>query len=259
MRHVVFGLTLLSTLAVADDTWTMPFPGVRHLHRVGTSPALQIHALEIKLDQPGLRLRSTTSLERRQTTSAFAKKVGAQLVVNADFFSYRDYSTSGLAAGEGAAWKGTSDPVDLAAFAFGADNRVELAPMEQQVRFDATWMKGVVSGGPDLVREGAITPSYPGSRCPPRHPRTGLGLSRDHTRLYLVVVDGRSSTSVGMTCAELAALLLELGAWEAINLDGGGSTTMYVEGLGVVNRPSDGHERVVGNHLAIFAPTSAVR
>jgi MYXO-CTERM domain-containing protein len=68
------------------------------------------------------------------------------------------------------------------------------------------------------------------------------------------VVDGRqASLSVGMTCTELGNELKGLGAWNALNLDGGGSSTMYLAGTGVINSPSDGAERVVANHLAVFA------
>jgi exopolysaccharide biosynthesis protein len=215
---------LLPAFAFAGDAWTIPFAGVRRLHRV--TKTLQVHALEINLEQPGVSLRSTASGERRQTTSAFAKAVGAQLAINADFFSYSDYATDGLSAGNGVAWEGTSDDGERSTFVFGADHRVELAPMTTKVRFEPTWMKGVVSGGPDLLRDGEVTGWLTSFRCFVRHPRAALGLSRDEKTLYLVVVDGRSAASVGMTC---------------------------VEGLGVVNQPSDAHERIVGNHLAVFA------
>ena len=84
-----------------------------------------------------------------------------------------------------------------------------------------------------------------------RHPRTALGFSRDSSTLYLVTVDGRSENSGGMTLTELARLLRALGAWQAMNFDGGGSTTMVVAGA-VVNKPSDTTgEREVGNVLAV--------
>ena len=59
-----------------------------------------------------------------------------------------------------------------------------------------------------------------------------------------------------MTCDEMIALFTELGATDAVNLDGGGSSTMWVQGPGVVNVPSDGSQRVVANHLAIRATGS---
>ncbi len=256
MRRSALLLVLLSTAAMAADTWTSPYLGVRKLYRTSTSPNRQIHALEIKLDTPGLQLRSTASGERRRSVSSFANLVGAQLAVNADFFSYTDYSTSGLAAGNGVAWAGTADGTATATFAFGT-NRVELSAKSAVVPFDASWMKGVVSGKPDLLRSGTVSASQHGTDfCTTRHPRTALGLSQDGKTLYLVVVDGRSTASVGATCTDLANLLKGLGAHHAVNLDGGGSSAMFVKGQGVVNRPSDGSERVVANHLAVFAPSA---
>lgn len=88
------------------------------------------------------------------------------------------------------------------------------------------------------------------------HPRTAVGIDADGRRLLLLVVDGRSSASRGYTMVELANMMLALGAENALNLDGGGSSTMYsrlVTGeMGVVNEPSDGVERKVPNGLGVF-------
>ena len=92
-----------------------------------------------------------------------------------------------------------------------------------------------------------------------RHPRTAVGIARDGRRLLLAVVDGRQKPySDGMTLRELADVMRALGAREAINLDGGGSTAMvYTEAgnaatLRIANRPSDAAgERPVGDALAI--------
>lgn len=82
-------------------------------------------------------------------------------------------------------------------------------------------------------------------------PRTAVGFSRDSSTLYLLVVDGRSTLSAGMTTVQLAAMLQRLGAWHAMNFDGGGSTTMVIDGQ-VVNVPSDpAGERAVGNALLV--------
>lgn len=78
-------------------------------------------------------------------------------------------------------------------------------------------------------------------------------MSEDGRHVVLAVVDGRSTTSRGMRCDELGTLMKELGAHDAINLDGGGSTTMWMKSAGVLNSPSDGSERTVSNHLAIQA------
>lgn len=84
-----------------------------------------------------------------------------------------------------------------------------------------------------------------------RHPRTAIGFSRDSSRVFLVAVDGRRESGVGMSLIELANLMLTLGAFEAMNLDGGGSTTMVVNGE-VINLPSDKTgERPVGSAILV--------
>jgi hypothetical protein len=84
-----------------------------------------------------------------------------------------------------------------------------------------------------------------------RHPRSALGISRDSATLYVVAVDGRQQASVGMTLEELADAMIALGAYEAMNLDGGGSTALVVRDS-IVNVPSDtSGERAVGNVVAI--------
>ena len=85
-----------------------------------------------------------------------------------------------------------------------------------------------------------------------RHPRTGIGFSRDSTELYFVTVDGRGESSSGMSLAEFASLMQALGIAQGLNLDGGGSTTLVIRGH-VVNHPSDSTgERAVGNALLLL-------
>jgi len=84
-----------------------------------------------------------------------------------------------------------------------------------------------------------------------RHPRTGVGFSRDSSTLYLITVDGRSESSSGMSLAEFASLMQSLGVTQGLNLDGGGSTTLILRGQ-VVNHPSDSTgERKIGNALLV--------
>jgi len=85
-----------------------------------------------------------------------------------------------------------------------------------------------------------------------RHPRTGIGFSRDSTKLYFVTVDGRSESSSGMSLTEFATLMQTLGIAQGLNLDGGGSTTLVIRGH-VVNHPSDSTgERAVGDALLLL-------
>lgn len=93
-----------------------------------------------------------------------------------------------------------------------------------------------------------------------REPRTAIGYHADGTKVVLLVVDGRQpGVSVGVTSKDLAAILLNLGCTEALNFDGGGSSTLYVKELGVVNTPSEGSLRAVKNGLFITTPATEGR
>jgi hypothetical protein len=108
----------------------------------------------------------------------------------------------------------------------------------------------VVAAGPRLVRGGRLAEESEGFLHEKnRNPRTAIGVTARGT-ILLYVVDGRRANSVGMTVAELAAAMLELGAVEAMNLDGGGSSTMVVGGR-VVNQPADGRERPVSDAIVL--------
>ena len=96
----------------------------------------------------------------------------------------------------------------------------------------------------------------PGSQ---RHPRTGLGVTADG-RVLMVTVDGRRTSSAGVTLAEMGQLMKSLGATHAFNLDGGGSTVMarHKAGSGrfeVANKPSDGRQRPATQAFAAFRYT----
>lgn len=125
-------------------------------------------------------------------------------------------------------------------------------------------LKMAVTGSAILVKDGQI-PSAFSYNIPGRQPRTIIGSSQDGTQLILVTIDGRQNSSIGMTQTEAAQFMQEIGAYNALNLDGGGSTTMVTRPLGssdleVVNRPSDGMARGIATAVGIFslAPTSAL-
>ncbi|AYY14478.1 multidrug transporter [Actinobacteria bacterium YIM 96077] len=131
----------------------------------------------------------------------------------------------------------------------GADAEVSYAP-----RSDIDEIAAAVGGNPVLVSDGE-----PESFSDPTpHPRTAVGISEDGSEVFLAVIDGRQGHARGMSLSELAEFMHELGAHDALNLDGGGSSTMVVRDPGtveheVVNSPSDGNERLVANGLAMFA------
>lgn len=108
-----------------------------------------------------------------------------------------------------------------------------------------------IGGNPTLVRNGEIFVTDENTAFHARHPRTGVGTTPDG-RVLFVTVDGRQpGYSVGMRLVRFAKLFKQLGADFALNLDGGGSTTMAINGE-VVNRPSDGGERPVSSALLLL-------
>lgn len=120
-------------------------------------------------------------------------------------------------------------------------------------------IRTVVGGWPRLIRDGKRTAEYADILegtfprfSSGRHPRTAIGFNRDSTKLIALTVDGRRESDSGMSLVELADAMLLLGAYQAMAFDGGGSTTMVVEGS-IVNRPSDKEgERPVGSALLVI-------
>jgi hypothetical protein len=121
-----------------------------------------------------------------------------------------------------------------------------------------TGVMDVVGGMPLLVNNGVNVAKTCSSYFCSRNPRTGIGTTADG-HILLVTVDGRApGLSVGMTLIGFADEMKSLGAVYAVNLDGGGSTTMWVKGQGVVNKPSDSSgERYVTNAVLILPGADA--
>ena len=97
----------------------------------------------------------------------------------------------------------------------------------------------IISGGPYLVKSGEIYVDMTAQKLSSiggRNPRTAIGYTKDN-HLIMLTADGREGSSIGLTLMELAGLMKEFGCVNAMNLDGGGSTVMYVQGE-VVNRPA---------------------
>lgn len=233
-------------VASAADTWTDPYPGVRYLYRTTDEPN-EIHVLVIDLSSPGVRIRSTRPADRGRTVSAFASAYGCQLAVNGDFFT-GGYEPRGLAMGGGEFWAGTTDGPEESIFEFDAFKSVTITPPAGTKAGLAPATVEAVSGRELITNGGATSPSTNSDRFP----RTAAGIDESGSTLFLAVVDGRSEVSIGMTLLELGALMADVGAWQAINLDGGGSSAIRVDAAGgIVNTPSDGNERVVANHLGV--------
>ncbi|MCL2199215.1 MAG: phosphodiester glycosidase family protein [Defluviitaleaceae bacterium] len=129
------------------------------------------------------------------------------------------------------------------------------------INVDFSSIRTAIGGGAVILNNGALVEGG-GIQPNLRHPRTAVGATRDG-RIILMAVDGRSH-SVGVTHAELGALLQRYGAINAMHMDGGGSTTMVTRSpagvYSVANRPSDGGQRRVTNALGVFnnSPVGAI-
>ena len=106
----------------------------------------------------------------------------------------------------------------------------------------------LVDNGVNLGAQARVSPGT-------REPRTAVGLTQDGTKLMIVAIDGRQpGYSQGITLPQLADFLISKGAWDAVNLDGGGSTSFVAkdpQGQLVTNSPSDGFFRPVASHLGV--------
>lgn len=116
--------------------------------------------------------------------------------------------------------------------------------------------KQIVGVGPLLIKNNSVYLTTKQEQFGPdvasgRAPRTAIGITANK-HLLLAVVDGRQSHSNGCSLLEMALLMQEFGAVEAVNFDGGGSSEMVI-GTEVINQPSDGNERSVGAALGVFA------
>lgn len=262
VRALAFVLLFVSISlpALAQDVWTDPHPGIRYLHRSTAEPK-EIHALLIDLRRPEITLRSTRESERGTTPSAFGRTVGAVAVVNGDFYNTNgSFDPVGLAIGEGMVW--SPDTAGQRFIACTAAKACEIDTTNQARQAHASW-HSAVGGNTLLVNGGQVVQSAAddtscGAFCTTQHPRTAVGLSADRNTLILVVVEGRQTPILGMTTNRLARLMLELGADVALNLDGGGSSSMVVDGRRVSGRPSnEPNERPVANHIAVLFDAAA--
>ncbi|MBO4897658.1 MAG: phosphodiester glycosidase family protein [Clostridia bacterium] len=112
-----------------------------------------------------------------------------------------------------------------------------------------------VGGGTVLVKDGKVATFT--NNVTGYNPRSAAGVSRDNTKLYLVTVEGREKNTRGMTQQELAEFMIEIGAYNAINFDGGGSTEMAIKNeegkTEIVNTPSEGTERRISTGLGVLS------
>ncbi len=134
---------------------------------------------------------------------------------------------------------------------------VNLTPGDTKLRELVSGFPQIVKDGTNYALEGYANEGGGATFATDRHPRTGIGFNADSTTLYLFVVDGRQDLSKGVSLIELANIMIQMGVHDGLNLDGGGSSTMEVKD-DIVNYPSDGSERIVGNALLVVSSEPVV-
>ncbi|MFQ3594338.1 MAG: phosphodiester glycosidase family protein [Gemmataceae bacterium] len=244
--------------------WKPLFRGVQCVDLEAKEPRLMRgQAVRIELRTEGLRFLATPDNGERPDhtdglkTSSFLTRYKCQLAINAAPFSPiysaegKPQKIEGLTISQGkevSPAKGS-----YPALLISKDNRVSVA----KPPFKLEGVYNAVSGFGIVLEKGKIVPG--GKDV---HPRTAAGVSQDGKTLFLLVIDGRQPKySLGATTAEVGAWLAALGAYEGINLDGGGTTTLVIEqpsGFKILNRPihagKPGTERVSASHLGVYAP-----
>ncbi len=280
--HLGAGLTFLLLSACSPLPGIPLAPGIGYEQKIETGAVPErVHIVYIDLQQPGMRFAVTSGDNTRgmehvaRLTSAYLAESGARLAFNASYF----LPFKGGSKGGEDYYPHIGDPVNVsgAAMAQGVtvspvetdlDDRVDsmlcfkqaLVVIVDGQQCPAHYTDGVAAG-PRLLRAGqAVASTLP--YATERHPRTAFGISKDGRRAWVIIVDGRQPDSAGMPLADLTALFVTLGASDAINLDGGGSSTLVTAdghgGAMLLNRPIHtgivGRERPVANHILLFVP-----
>lgn len=253
--------TLARTTKIYNDgspvEWTPTFKGIDLARWTEYDGQLhQVYAARIDMREKGVALRTTppnadfafdTRETTRQTTAGFLEATdGVKIAVNANFYSPfnaqtiaapGDSNLCGLAVCDGVV---ESKPEKgFPSFIQTKDGKLAIRNVDPEESLDD--IRLAVSGNMIVLKGGDVVPQ--GDKAV--HPRTAVGYSADQRYLYLIAIDGRQKEySVGATYEDVGRALKLCGAWDGLNLDGGGSTTMAVRGDDekaiVVNRPING-------------------
>ncbi|HZH72782.1 MAG TPA: phosphodiester glycosidase family protein [Mariniphaga sp.] len=228
--------------------------------------AMHMFIFEIDLNSPEITIQTSLPYNKYEfamqpmTEQAMAVDSEETYVyggTNADFFNMTTGVPRGLYVRDGVTLKNTFDSNDRSFFAITNDGKAAIGMVEDYPVLKDE-IKEAVGGSARLVRDGVVVPQADTSI----EPRTAIGISEEKDKVFIMVIDGRNfSYSNGMTFTELGQIMQALGAYDAINLDGGGSSTFFIrqdEGFSddrfdLRNWPSDrgGLERSVANGLLI--------
>ncbi len=246
--------------ALADASWQEEVVGDGVTLRRAWLPELygapqSLCVLTVDKTGEDRRLRLACAPEPGCTlTSRLAAQRGALAAVNGGFFKVKEEVPVGLLIVDGELRHEQSTKVTAGV---GIDRR-ERVHLEDRGVGGWNGMEHARGSYPLVVRKGKPVEKQGWGEADIRHPRTAVGTKKGGGVVF-VTVDGRTEKASGMTLLELAHVMRWLGCEEAMNLDGGGSTTMWVRGRGVVNHPCDNTrfdpagERAVTDALCLLA------
>ena len=252
----------------AAPTWQPLYQGIDYrLDELSKPRRLRIHTARIDTQAKGISFFTTPDNGdapgevNGRRTATFLKEFDLELAINGGGFNPitgegKPVDVLGLSISQGKEVSSADHPSKNPLLLITARNeaRILRAPFEEKDLRDAhNAMQGWAGDAGMLVDDGKVITTNADI-----HPRTAAGISQDGRYLYLLVVDGRQpGVSEGMSLVELAAWMKQLGCWDAINLDGGGSSTLVVKGAEgkprVLNSVSGVLQRSVANHLGIHA------
>lgn len=233
----------------------------KHAHTTALLGVSQnINVLEIDTRKRDVTL--VYDKDKNRPTSEMSRDVKALASVNAGFFDMKHGGSTAYIKVDGAVpdkdtLKWRNHPRYNGSVIITTKGRIAIEKKGNQQEYTSNKKyDDVLITGDLLMDDGEEVKLKDGSFVTTRHPRTCLGIVSKH-KIILVTVDGRHEKSAGMNLHELSDLMVSLGCIEAINLDGGGSTTMWLSDRGVVNMPSDNKkfdhegERAVSNIIAV--------
>jgi hypothetical protein len=232
--------------------WQSLQRGLRYA-AVSPWPNSRMHVVQVDLTEPSLRLQVSPPHARGLTMDRLAANGSVLASINASFFG-QQHVPRGLTVSDGQAWDGVFLPETSPAFACDRVQGCALYFSPPAVA-PVAWFNAV-SGTPWLIRQGqarsAADDTSCESLCARNHPRTAMGLDNARRVLTLVLVEGRQGVVVGTSLAPMAQWMSNLGVHNAINLDGGGSSTLWLQGKAVMARPfNEPAERALSAALQI--------
>lgn len=201
----------------------------------------EINYVEIDLKKNLKKLYLAAEPSELKPTSQFALEHQALVAVNGGFFDMKNGGATDFIQVDNKVINRTRKKTDRGNALLLLSKKEIKIKAAADTLYEAEHYPNVMLSGPLLVASGKPYPLTKNAFNDNRHPRTAIALTGDG-KLLLFVVDGRNKSSQGMNLHELSSVLRWLGAKEAMNLDGGGSSTLYIKGAtgnGVVNYPSD--------------------